>query len=895
MPEWKREIRQRLARLQLAPAREAAIVEELAQYLDDYYAELLAGGATEAQAWRQTLAELDGSELLAQELRRAEGRVAPEPIALGTNRRANMIADLWQDLRFGARVLMKQPGFTLVAVITLSLGIGANTAIFSFVNATLLRPLPYPDSERLVFVFETEPQLPKAPVTGPDYLDWKESNKVFESMAAGTEGSANLTGVGDPQRVSAIPVSAGFFETLKITPMIGRTFIADDDQPGRDKVAVLTNELWQTRFGADPGVIGRRIMLNGQSFEVIGVTPPKFIFPPVWGLKPDLFVPLALRMNEQTRGNHWLFVMGRLKPGDSREQAQTEMEGLAARLAKQYPDTNSDIGAKVVSMQEHLVANTKASLLILLGAVVFALLIASANVANLFLSRVVSRRREIVLRAALGASRFRLIRQSLVESLLLSLLGGVAGLLLAGWTVEALIAITPAKYLPLTGKVDLNLSVLLFAFGVSVLTGVLTGLVPAWQAARINLNEFLKEGTMRATGGARGPSFRSALVVTEITLGLILLAGSGLMIRSLRKLLEVNPGFDPANVLSMNVDLPESRYHDLNQVETFFKNLIGHTQALPGVESAAIASQLPLGGGSNGVIQIEGRPRVAGMSGPLVQHTWISPDYFRTMRIPLMQGRAFNESDTSSSTKVVIINRTLSRLFWPNEDPLGRRLSLGNGDTPDWREVIGVVGDAYQWGLTRDPLSEVYFPHSQMPASAMHLVVRSSVDPSSLSQAVLSQVRELDRELPVGAPLRMESVISESTHASRFQTLLMSVFGALALLLVSVGIYGVMSYTTAQRAHEIAIRMAIGAQRRDALGLVIYQGMKLTLIGVAIGLMGALALTRLLKTLLFGVSATDPLTFAGVALLMALVALAACYLPARRATKVDPLIALRSE
>jgi putative ABC transport system permease protein len=419
-------------------------------------------------------------------------------------------------------------------------------------------------------------------------------------------------------------------------------------------------------------------MLNGQSFEVIGVTPPKFIFPPVWGLKPDLFVPLALRMNEQTRGSHWLFVMGRLKPGVSSEQSQTEMEGLAARLAKQYPDTNGDVGARVVSMQEHFVTNTKASLLILLGAVGFALFMASANVANLFLSRVVSRRREMVLRAALGASRFRLIRQSLVESLLLSLLGGVAGLLLARWTVEALIAITPAEYLPLTGKVDLTLSVLLFAFGVSVLTGVLTGLVPAWQAARVNLNEFLKDGTMRATVGARGLSFRSALVVTEIALGLMLLAGSGLMIRSLQKLLEVNPGFDPANVLSMGVELPGTRYRDLNQVAAFFKNLTSRVQTLPGVESAAITSQLPLGGGPNGVIEIEGRPRVTGLSGPLVQHTWISPDYFRTMRIPLIQGRTFNQSDTSSSTKVVIINRTLARLFWPNEDPLGKRLSLGH-------------------------------------------------------------------------------------------------------------------------------------------------------------------------------------------------------------------------
>ncbi|HEX5081037.1 MAG TPA: ABC transporter permease [Blastocatellia bacterium] len=802
---------------------------------------------------------------------------------------------LLQDLRYGARMLRKNPGFTLIAALTLSLGIGANTAIFSFVNAVLLRPLPYQDSERLVFVFETEPQLPKAPVTGPDYLDWKEANKIFESMAAGTEGSSILTGAGDPQRVSAIPVSAGFFETLKAAPMIGRPFGADDDQPGRDKVAILTNGLWQTRFGADPAVIGKQVLLNGESVEVIGVMPPQFTFPPIWGLKPDLFVPLALRRDEQTRSSHWLWVMGRLRPGVSIVQAQAEMEGMSARLAKQYPDTNGDIGARVISMHEYFAGDAGPRLLVLLGVVAFALLIAGANVANLFLSRAVSRRREMALRAALGASRWGLLRQSLSESMLLSLIGGCAGLLLAAWAVEALIAITPAAYLPLTGKVELNLSVLLFTFAVSVLTGVLTGLVPAWQAARVNLNEFLKEGLGRSTGGARGHSFRSALVVTEIALGLALLAGAGLMIRSLQNLLNVNPGFDPANVLAMKLELPVSRYPNSYHVEEFFRNLTPRIQSLPGVEFAAVASQLPLSGGPNGAIQIEGRPSAPGMNGPLVQPNFISTDYFNAMRIPLIRGRSFNKSDTSTSTNVVIINQTLARLFWPNEEPLGKRLSYGNRGTPDWREVIGVVSDAYQWKLTRDPLPEVYYPHSQMPGRNMHLVIRSSVDAGSISRAVRSQVRELDEELPAGAPVRMESVINEATHDSRFQTLLMGVFGALALLLVTVGIYGVMSNTTAQRAHEIAIRMAIGAQSRDALRLVISQGLKLALIGVAFGLAGALALTRLLKTFLFGVSPTDPLTFAVISLLLLLVALLACWIPARRAAKVDPMMVLRNE
>src|SRR5262249_36284470 len=430
----------------------------------------------------------------------------------------------------------------------------------------------------------------------------------------------------------------------------------------------------------------------------------------------------------------------------------------------------------------------------------------------------------------------------LTESLLLSLFGGVAGLLLAIWTVEALITITPAAYLPRTGKIDLNFNVLMFTLGVSVLTGILTGLVPAWQSAHVNLNEFLKEGSGHLTDSVRSYSFRSILVVAEIALGLVLVIGAGLMIRSLQKLLEVNPGFVPTNVLSMQLELPSSRYRGSDQVEAFFKNLVSRLQALPGVEFAAAASQLPLGGGPNGVIQIEGRPLVTGLRRPLGQPTSVSTDYFRTLGIPLTRGRAFNQSDTSSSTKVVIINQTLARQFWPNEDPLGKRLSYGNEDTPDWHEVIGIVGDVHQWELTREPLPEVYYSHSQRPESAMHLLIRGSTDPGSLSQAIRLQIRELDKELPVLSPIRMESILSRSTHVSRFQTLLMSIFGALALTLVSVGIYGVMSYTVAQRTHEIGIRVALGAQVGDVLRLVIRQGMKLAWIGIAIGIIASFAM-----------------------------------------------------
>lgn len=515
------------------------------------------------------------------------------------------------DLRYSLRVLRKKRGFTAIAVITLALGIGANTAIFSVVNAVLMRPLPYANPDQLVMVFETEPELERAPVTGPDYLDWKEQSSVFETMAAGTEGSENLTGIGDPQRVTAVPISAGFFEMLGTTPSLGRPFRSDEDQPGHNKVVILTHGLWQERFGSDPDIIGKQITLDDQSCDVVGVMPAAFVSPRIWGIQPDLWMPLGLKRDESTRGRHWLWVMARLKRGVTLEQARTEMEGVAARLATQYPQSNNDIGVRVVSLHEQLVGNVRPALLTLFGAVGLVLLIACANGANLLLTRAVGRQREMAIRVALGASRVRLIRQLLTESLLLSLLGGAAGALLALWAKDLLIRLGPADYLARASEINLSLGVLAFSLAVSLLTGILFGIVPAVHSARPSLDEFLKDGVRTMAGGVRSSRLRSLLIVAEVALGLVLLVGAGLMLRSLQRLLQVNPGFNPKNVLTMRVELPQSRYPKTETAIAFFHGLIERLQGLAGVQAAAATSRLPLSGGPNGVIKIEGRPQPA--------------------------------------------------------------------------------------------------------------------------------------------------------------------------------------------------------------------------------------------------------------------------------------------
>jgi putative ABC transport system permease protein len=815
--------------------------------------------------------------------------------AIGRLKERNSMTTLIQDLRYGLRMLARSPGFTAVAVLTLALGIGANTAIFSVVDAVLIRPLPYKDAGRLVMVFENEPQLQTAPVSPPDFFDWRDQNHVFDAMAAGTEDSGTLTGVGEPERLEIGPVSANLFEMLAARPLLGRFFRADEDQPGHNLVVILSHPLWQGKFGSDPKVIGRKIALDGTLCEVVGVMPAEFRFPPIWGDRPQLWIPLGLPRTEESRGGHMLWVMARLEPGISPEKARAEMETIAARLAKEHPATNANIGVNLLPLRNYFTRGFRHTLLVLFGAVGFVLLIACSNVANLFIARATARAREIAVRATLGASRARVIRQLLTESLALAVGGGLAGILFADWTRDLLLDLSPYDYLKSSGGAGLDLTVLGFTGALSLLTGVIFGLVPALQASRVQLSETLKEGARAAAPGTRTRRFRSALVVAEVSLALVLMVGAGLMLRSLWALLNVDPGFDPRNALTMGIELPDARYPKEDQQINFFQRLLEKIQVLPGVQAASATSQLPLQGGPNGRIMVEGRPSRPDFSGPLVQPTSVTVRYFKTMGISLLRGRFFTEADRANAPKVVVINEKLAQQYFPNEDPIGKRVSQP-GDKPDWREIVGIIKDVHEWGLDEEPIAEVYFPFDQMPRAAMSLVIKTRTsNPESLANAARAQVADLDKDLAVFDLNTMPQVISNRAMDSRFRAALVGLFGALAMVLSAIGIYGVIAYSVNQRTHEIGIRLALGAERRDVLRMVLREGSKMVLLGVAIGLGGALGLTRLMAGMLFGVSAHDPLTLAGVAGLLVLVALLACYLPARRATKVDPMVALRYE
>ena len=894
MPEWKDKIRTRLTGLNLTPVRENEIVEELSQHLEDRYQEMRSAGTSDAQACEIVLSELIHNDLLARDLKRVERAVVQEPVILGNELRESIVAGLFQDLRYAVRTLSRHRGFASAAIVTLALGIGANTAMFSVVDSVLLRSLPYKDADRLVMVFETEPELPHAPVSVSDYLDWKDTNQAFESVSAGTVDTANLTGTGEAKRVQIFPVSAGFFATLGVPPALGREF-RNEENANKSKVVVLTGALWRSRFGSDPAIIGRSITLSGEPYEVVGVMPSDLRFPAIWGLKPDLWTPLDLGKRALSRGNHSLYVIGRLKPGNTVSRAQAEMEAIADRLSAQYPNTNAKIGARVMPLRELLAGDASKPLLILFAAVGFVLLIACANIANVLLTQAVARQREMAIRTALGASRLRLIRQLLVESILLGLAGGCVGLLLAGLATPAMLGLSPEGFLPQSTETSLNLEVLLFALSVSLLTGTLFGLFPAFRASRTDLNQGLKDGMRTVGGSVRSARVRNLLVVTEVALALVLLTGAGLMVRSLEKLTAVDPGFDPKQVLTMRIDLPDAAYPTIEKVTTFFDNVIGRIDGLPGVEMAGAASQLPLNGGPNGQIQIEGRPATPGFAGSLVQPTSVTIDYFRVMRIGRTEGRTFVKTDTMNSPNVVIINDTLAHTFWPGEDPLGKRLSWGVSDKPEWRQVVGVVRDTHESGMALKSMPEVFFPYAQAPDPSMSLVVRSSLETSALVKAVREQIEQVDKDLPLYSIQPMTQRVAQSIGVTRYQALLMGILGLLALVLASVGIYSVVAYGVSQRTHEIGVRKSLGAKTGDILTLIVGSGMAFVLVGLAIGLAGALTLTRLMSALLFGVTARDPLTFVVVALVLAIVALVACCVPAWRASRIEPAMALRYE
>lgn len=802
--------------------------------------------------------------------------------------------DMIQDLRYSLRMLLKKPGFTLIAVVTLALGIGANTALFSVVNAVLLRPLPYQEPDRLVILWEQASRM-ESSVAYPNFVDWRDRNQVFEKITAFRRESFNLTGTGEAERLSGRMVSADFFATFSKQPARGRDFTAADDRPGVAAVVILSHGYWQRRFGADEKIVGSQLTLNNRAFTVIGIAPADFQF----GAGADLFVPLGLYADRfQERGAHpGIYVAGRLKPGVNAEQARSGMDTIMAALGEQYPETNKDRRVHLESLYDNTVQNVRQSLYILLGAVGFVLLIACANVANLLLSAAAGRRKEIALRAALGAGRLRVVRQLLTESVLLSLCGGLLGALLAIWGTQSLIAFVP-EGIPRLGEAEVDLRVLGFTLLLSLVTSLVFGLVPALQAARFDLNEVMKEGERGWTG--RRSRIRSLLVVVEVALALVLLIGAGLMIRSFRQLQQIDTGFQASNLLTMNLSLAVTP-DEAAKAQNFLEQLGQNLRQLSGVQSAAISNGMPFAGAMEDSFFIEGDD----LNDPLAEKMALvyltSPEYLQTMGIRLLRGRYFTQQDRAGGTPVVVIGETLARKHFPNQDPIGKRL---NGLVIDQPEIIGVVGQVKHYGLEgRTPVeNQVYLPLAQVPpqtlpgvARRINVLVRTAGDPLGVAAAARRQVQELNVNQPVFNVSTMERLVATSITGQRFSLILLALFAGLALVLAAVGIYGVMSSVVEQRTREIGIRLAVGAQRRDVLRLIASQGLGLTGIGVGIGLIGSLALTRVMATLLSGVSTTDPLTFAGVAVLLISVSALASYVPARRAMKVDPMIALRCE
>jgi len=811
---------------------------------------------------------------------------------------------LLQDIRFGLRMLLKSPSISIVATIALALGIGANTAIFSVVNAVLLRPLPFPNPDSLVSVFETDQQrgYNRGSHSYPNFFDLRDQNTVFERVASYYSGDFIMTGSGEPARVQGAVVTADLFPLLGVGPLHGRTFSAEEDKPSTGgRVVILSQQLFARRFNSDTNILNKTITLAGRPYTVVGVMPATFEFP-IQNDPVDLWTTIAEDAEGKTpvtdqRGAHFLRVIGRLKPGVAEEQAQAEVKAIAARLEQQYPDQNTNKSLRVESALSAMVGDVRPALLILLGAVACVLLIACANVANLLLARATSRHKEMAIRAALGASRMRVIRQLLTESVLLSLAGGAAGLLLAVWWSDLLIALGKED-IPRAVEVAIDWRVLGFTAGVSVLTGLIFGLVPAFHSSKSELVDSLKEGGRGTGEGARRNPVRSMLVVTELAIAVVLLVCAALLIQSLWRLQRVPSGLQPQNVMTFSLALPEIKYNYAKQSQ-FYIDLKTRLETAPGVKSASAIYPLPLSDERFSIsFQIEGRP-VPEKDEPSGDFFTTGTDYFRTMGIPILKGRDFDHNDRHGSTPVIIITETFARQYFSNEDPIGKRIHPGvssiEGDESTMREIVGVVGDVRNRGLSTDPRPAFYVPQTQIPFSQMVVVVKTDNEPRSVISGATKDVASMDADLPLFGVKTMEEYMSASVAAPRFNTTLLSIFAGVALVLTIVGLYGVMSYSVAQRTNEIGIRLALGAQGRDVLMMIVKQGSKLILIGLAIGLLSAFALTRLVESLLFGVKAKDPLTFAVVAMLLAIVALLACYVPAWRATKVDPMEALRCE
>jgi putative ABC transport system permease protein len=803
-----------------------------------------------------------------------------------------MMDSLFKDLKFAIRGLIKRPSFTAITLIALALGIGANTAIFSLVNAVILRPLPFPESDRLVWVYgNIRNGGNRASVAPLDFLDYRNQNKTFEQFAASftVPLPVTLTGAGEPERLQASAVTGNFFQAFGVSPALGRGFTLDNEKAGQDQVAVLSYALWQKRFGGDPAIVNKTIVLEGKASQVLGVMGQDVVFPQA----VDLWVPLNFDDGPamKQRKAHFLRPIGRLKQGVSLAQAQADTDLIAGQLERQFPESNTGWNLRLIPLREQLIGSTRTTLFILFGAVGFVLLIACANVANLLLVRAAARQKEIALRTALGASRWRIVRQMITESLLLAICGGVLGALLATWGVQLLVKLSEGS-VPPTAKVKIDATVLGFTLLISVLTGLLFGLAPALRTAKVNLIDCLKDGVRGGSESTLRNRTRSLLVVFESAVAVMLLIGAGLLIRSLVALQHVNPGFDPNNVLTVRVDLPRHKYDTPEKSTNFFQQLQTRIAGLPGVETVGLITELPLSGQPNDVpFTVEGRPAVKPGEEFDADFRRVNQDYFKALRIPLLGGRSFTEQEARQGDNVAIVSQQLVNEVFPNEDPLGKRLVTAIGDQR--YEIVGVVGDLHHRSLEGETFPAMYFP--TLESGSTNLVIRTHGDPLSIVGGVRAAVQAIDPNQPIAAVKPMTEWVESSVAAPRYRTALLGLFAALAMVLAATGIYGVMSYSVAQRTHEIGVRMALGARRVDVLKLVVRHGMLLTIAGVVVGLLGAFALTRVMSSLLFGVTTKDPITFAGVAVLLITVAFIACFVPARRATKVDPLVALRYE
>ncbi|MBA3963961.1 MAG: ABC transporter permease [Chthoniobacterales bacterium] len=804
-----------------------------------------------------------------------------------------------KDFTYAFRMLVKSPAFSAIAIITLALGIGANSAIFSVVNTVLLRPLPFKNPEQLVMLWAHNAASPrdKDVASIPDFLDYQQQSRSFSALAAYTRAGAILNRGNDSQELEGLAITPGVFDVLRVQPILGRAFTKDDDKTGAPLVVVITHSLWQRAFGGDPKIVGQQILFSGRSYTVLGVMPPGWRYP-IEGTPIDYVVPLIPMVPQEvnSRGGHFATVLGRLKPGVTTKAAEAEMNAISSRLAQQFPDTDLDRIISIVGMHEDVVGEIRQALLVMLGAVVLVLLIACANVANLLLARAAARSREIAIRAALGAGRGRIVRQLLAESLLLALLGGCGGLVLAWWGVDLLRVMGPQD-LPRVGEIGISSSVCAFTFALCVLSTLVFGLVPALQISRSDVSQALQQGAKGSTSG-QGNRARSALVIAQVALSLLLLAGAGLLIKSFLQLRATNPGFDPARAVIADISLPRLHYSEADKQIRFFDQLMPKLAALPGLEAVGGVNPLPFSGNSRGSsFIIAGQSSLAKGEHPGASHLTVKPDYFRAMNIPLLAGRAFNERDNETAPKVIMVNAAFAKKFLPNENPIGHQIVIDRDDPnpPAW-EIIGVVGDTHHDTLKEAPEPEFYVPFPQNPERRVYLVLRTaSPNLTGLDSAVARAIHGIDPDVYLPRLRPLSSLLSESLAAPRFDMLLLAIFASVAMALAAIGIYGVIAYSVTQRTKEIGIRMALGAQRRDMLRMILRQSLTMVGIGLTIGLLAAFLGTRLLKSLLYGVSANDLTIYGTVVLLLSAAALLASYIPARRAMKVNPIVALHYE